>query len=249
VSPTTRVRVLVIDSARAKVSAAEVSVVQGVNTVLASGLTDDAGARTLTLKREQTVQDYQLVVRKVGYKRTERFFWLAPGDTISLTVVLARAVPQLDTVKVAATEDRRRRNYFIDAEAIAGTSRPIFSALDVIEKLRPYMVAGFAGWRVCHPLENVWVNGERIVFAPIDEMLRASGRTGITARIDLQTRSILRSIRPEHIAEMRYDDCFQRGNHFLHGENAVFIVLKPGIAFAPGQGTYVVESPPPPRRP
>jgi hypothetical protein len=71
-------------------------------------------------------------------------------------------------------------------------------------------------------------------------MVRARQHAGITARLELQIQSILTSIRPEHIAEMTFNDCFESYIKINHGANSVFVVLKPGVGFEPGVGSYVV---------
>ena len=52
--------------------------------------------------------------------------------------------------------------------------------------------------------------------------------------------SILQSIKPEHIAEITYHDCFDMSIGKNHSDMAMFIVLKPGVAYANGTGSYVV---------
>lgn len=120
------------------------------------------------------------------------------------------------------------------------------------------------GW-----IENVWVNGRHIVRPVIDpEYLAArEGALGIGAprparpnpRLTPMPRartagpppwtqyrhidtvlSILRSIKPEHIAEVTYQDCFGGAVGKNHSEMAMFIVLKPGIGYDDGVGSYVI---------
>lgn len=52
--------------------------------------------------------------------------------------------------------------------------------------------------------------------------------------------SILQSIKPEHIAEITYHDCFDMSIGKNHSDMAMFIVLKPGIGYENGTGSYVV---------
>src|SRR5207248_3138712 len=70
-SPTILVRVHVVDSARAPVAAAELTIVRGLKDVMARGQTNDAGDAVLRVKRAES--DHQLIVRRIGYSRTERF--------------------------------------------------------------------------------------------------------------------------------------------------------------------------------
>jgi hypothetical protein len=50
-------------------------------------------------------------------------------------------------------------------------------------------------------------------------------------------------IKPEHIAEVNYADCFDTSVARPGAQNAVFVALKPGIGYDPGRGSYVVEEP------
>jgi hypothetical protein len=52
--------------------------------------------------------------------------------------------------------------------------------------------------------------------------------------------SILHSIKPEHIAEITYHDCFDTSIDKSHSDLAMFIALKPGIGYKDGIGSYVV---------
>jgi hypothetical protein len=76
---------------------------------------------------------------------------------------------------------------------------------------------------------------------PIDEMARARRRAGLNAKLNLEVQSILTSIRPEHVAEMTFNDCFESYIKINHGANSVFVILKPGVGFEPGLGSYVEE--------
>ena len=103
------------DSLGAAVSGAEVSIVDGLAVMLARGQTDERGALALTIPR--TGDDHELVVRRIGYRRADVFF----NDTnpnVVFDVRLRRLIATLDTVRVTAAEDVRRKSYFIDAEAI-----------------------------------------------------------------------------------------------------------------------------------
>jgi hypothetical protein len=50
-------------------------------------------------------------------------------------------------------------------------------------------------------------------------------------------------IKPEHIAEMKYVDCRDtEATDMPKGQNALFVVLKPGIGFDPAQGSFVARA-------
>src|ERR1051325_10681838 len=72
----------VVDSTGAAVGAANVSVVSGLSTVIASAVMDSAGRGTIRFT--VTPGDYQIVTRKVGYARTDRFFHIPVGGMVSL---------------------------------------------------------------------------------------------------------------------------------------------------------------------
>jgi Carboxypeptidase regulatory-like domain len=122
------------------------------------------------------------------------------------------------------------------------------------------------GW-----IENVWVNGRRVALPVVDSQyvagrkpalgienppprpnptLSRSGQSRPTqpaftqfSHIDT-VLSILHSIKPEHIAEITYHDCFDTSIGKPHDSMAMFIVLKPGIAYDEGAGSYVVAERP-----
>jgi len=114
-------------------------------------------------------------------------------------------------------------------------------------------------------IRDVWVNGVRIVDPPISEMAIARKpeappplppvRRGPSApsaaaqphqapadpltHVPLTVWSVLMSIKPEHIEEVNYVDCFDFSMPDPHARNAVFVILKPGVRFTPGIGSYV----------
>jgi hypothetical protein len=229
------VRVRVSDSTGVAIRGADLSVVRGLNEVLATGTTDSVGRRVFLLNG--VAGDVELIVRRIGYRRADRFFTLAGDDTVTVGIVLWRVIQTLKPVKVTAREDAKRKAYYIDADAIARSDRPLFNALDIVGKLRPDMIVG----RGCPGIQNVWVNGHRVFWVAVDEMARARRRAGLNARLSLDVQSILSSIRPEHVAEMTFNDCFESYIRINHGANSVFVILKAGVAFEPGLGSYVAE--------
>ncbi|HEY6825554.1 MAG TPA: carboxypeptidase regulatory-like domain-containing protein [Gemmatimonadaceae bacterium] len=264
VAPTATLRVRVTDSLGTPLAGAEVSVVHGLAGVLARATTDERGVQALTIPR--TGEDHELVVRRIGFQRVDLFF-NDTTHTLAFDVRLRRVVATLDTVRVTANEDVRRKSYFIDAEAIEQSSRPIIDALDVVTKLRPDMIWGRAGkpdalgmhgpgWLPtarramisaarsggCPPVQDVWVNGDRQRLVPIDP-LAARRRTGDAAAISPVIATVLASIKPEHIAEMEYHPCTDHADDLpTRASNAIFVTLKPGIGYAPVTGSYVLAS-------
>jgi len=109
-------------------------------------------------------------------------------------------------------------------------------------------------------VRSVWVNGQRIVYPPINEVLaqkaaqqrraaRATphqGPTGLAA-VNLTVQSVMASIHPEHIEEVNYADCNDMSVNKVNGNNAVFVTLKAGVMFQAGVGSFVIDAPDSPR--
>jgi len=273
-----RVNVIVRDSAGAPVAGAEASVVQGLNTSRAGGTTDDRGRISLSIADvASSHDDYQLVVRKIGYTRGERFFRFL-RDTVTLELSLRRVPQELAPVVVTAEEDIKRKSYHIDAEAIANSNRVLIDATDILAKLRPDMICG----RSCQPMAsiaartrnpvracpglafsqptrcpvdntppspntNVWVNGMRLRLVIPDEVAMAR-QTGLLAGLMPGTMTVLSEIKPEHIAEMTYVDELDSSIGKIGSEGGLFIVLKEGVVYEPGKQSYIAEAPAKPTR-
>ena len=239
----TIVRVFVVDSAGSAVTGADLAVVRGLSGVIAHGATDQYGRAALRFAAEE--RDYDIVIRKLGYPRSDRFFEVDSRDTIALSIVIPSPTPQsLAAVKVTAKEDLKTRVYSIDADAIAQSKRALFNAWDIVTKLRPDMMGGRAP---CDEQLNLWVNGTRIRFVPTNDMAVArehiSPRQAVSGAYDILFA--LYEIQPEHIAEMRFRDCFDTTVPDVGGTNALFVVLKPGVVYEPGVGSFVADKWPP----
>lgn len=268
-APTVAVHVHVADSIGAPVAGAEVSIVHDLTAVLARGTTNERGDETLTIPRETGEKD--LVVRKIGFVRVDRFF--RDVSQSGFTIRLVRVVQSLSAVKVTADEDVRRKSYFIDAEGIEKSDRTIVDALDVVTKLRPDMIWGrrgepdriglhgnSAGYRAsapsarqtaaqgakygyCPPVQDIWVNGEHQRLIPINPV--ATRRlTGDAVLIGPLISTVLAAIKPEHIQEIEYHPCTDaiEGTP-VHSTNAIFVTLKSGIGFDPVVGSFLAMSP------
>ena len=269
-SPNVAVRTRITDSAGAPIEGVEVTILRGVSEVLGRGLTGPRGDRLLIVPR--MVDEYQVVARRIGYKRSERFFVAGARDTVALSIPLSRAPQELAAVAVTAQEDVRRKSYYLDAETIANSGRTLLNGVDLIDKLRPDMLFGRSGYMgnrvnvsiggtlapvlnpgetacMLAPLQNVWINGKRIVTAAPKDVAMAKAKKGmgaydpISSSTSLSPRvlSILAGIHPEHIAEMQYHECSEAKDIPMHGENALFVVLKPGIRWDDVRGTVLAE--------
>lgn len=201
---------------------------------------------------------YSLAVRKLGFTRTLRLLPIAPGDTFAITVAVARAPAELDTIRATA-QQLPSKNYFLGGDEIMASTRGIFDALDALQKLRPNMLGD--GGRVCPGVRNIWINGRREYWGSIDdpfstEMSAPSGGRGRVSRP--RTRGVTKApkmteepdgvdtvlmwLKPEHIAEMRYVNCWDMSMPEIGTNDALYIVLKPGVKFVWGKGTVVDSS-------
>ncbi len=264
------VSVRVIDSAGIAVDGAEAAVLVGLSESKASGTTDPSGHVSLTV--EQPQGDYQLVVRKIGYNRSDQFFRGKSGR-LSFDVVMHRTTQSLAPVTVTAQEDLKRKSYFIDADEIAKHADELIDASDILRKLKPDMVCG----RICNPWGGVpasvrtaaracpisntnaggcprttrssgapsafsrtsaWVNGRRILTITTDPACQA-GHRGALSGLSAGTLQVLCEIRPEHIEQIKYLDDWDNSVGKVGSNNALFIVLKEGVVYEPGQTSYV----------
>ncbi|MGH7615752.1 MAG: hypothetical protein ACREPM_00830 [Gemmatimonadaceae bacterium] len=268
----TRVRVRVRDSVGA-VQGADVSVVVGVHDARAGGVTDDQGRATIELATTDPTADYQLVVRKIGYERSDRFF-RATGDSLSFDIPLRRVVRELTPVVVTAEQNLKRKSYHVGADDIAKSDAVLLDATDILAKMRPDMICG----RECNPFAasavatrtparrcpglafsqpqrcatpdttpsyatNVWVNGRRIRLAVPDAMALAR-QHGALAGLSQGSLAVLSEIKPEHIDEMTYVDQWDTTIDKLGAQGGLFVVLKPGIDYEPGKGSFVMPDAP-----
>ena len=254
------VRVRVVDTAGRPVAGASVSILHGLQQVVAEGTTDDRGQHALSVAG--TSGDYDVMVRKIGFVRADRFFSLQAGDTIALDFQLSPAVQTLPAVNVTAEEDAKRRRYYIDADAIANSSRVIMDGMDVLTKLRPdIMMNPTPGSMDRCDVDAIWVNGEHITLPPRDTALavrRAMKLHGAAfaspnprwgpaiaamgdARVTVDVQSVLATIHPEHVAEITFHDCNDFSMPGAAARNALFVVLKPGVAYSPGIGSFVLS--------
>jgi hypothetical protein len=246
-------RVLIVrvtDSAATPISGVDLAVMRGVQRVVAQSTTDALGRHSFTISGEDD-SSLEVVARKIGFARGDRFFTLG-ADTTVISIVLQRAVQSLDAVHVSAEQDLRRKSYFLDADAIANSDRPLFDGLDVFTKLRPDMLYSRSAGAFEHcEIEEVWVNGRRVPISPFDSLdpMIASRRKTMhkppkSKPVSLAVLKTLSLLKPEHIAEINYRDCMDKGIGRIGDQNAAFITLKPGVAFDLSRGTYVVGQKP-----
>jgi len=144
------VDVRVRDTADAGIAGVEVSLVRGLNDTRASAMTDARGRAVLHFVEPDTGADVQLIARKIGFQRGDRFFH-ASRDSLVFELVLRRTVQELAPMVVSAAEDIKRKAYHIDADAIASSTANLIDATDILAKLRPDMICG----RSCRPMAGI----------------------------------------------------------------------------------------------
>lgn len=243
-SPST-VRVHVTDSLGAPIADAEVALMRGLKEVIATARTNAGGDHEFVVDLDST--DYSIVARKVGYKRGDRFIAVERGVVIA-PVVMKRIQGSLPSVTITAASDLRRKSYHIDADDIAASTTYVDDALDIVTYLRPDMITSRAGSpsrsSTCSTMQDIWVNGRRYPanFVIPDQFVvtRARNKGRGLQRTNPGTITMLSEIRPEHIAEMNYRDCFDDNMKKVGSNNALFVTLKPGVAYRQGRGTFVV---------
>jgi hypothetical protein len=257
----TRLVVRVADSSGVRLSDVSLTVIRSLRDTIAVGATDSTGVHAFFIPSGS--KPYQLVLRKIGFARLERFF-MANRDSVDLGFRMGRVVQALATVKVTEREDAVRKSYFIDADEIAASDRPLFDGADILTKLKPDMIFSRGG---CPSIQNVWVNGVAVFKqfvqssgsrAPrtisgtrnaqrnqpyiVSDMAVSRASTGGPAGVLGAARiTMLEGIKPEHIEQITYKDCYDTSIRGNFGQNAVFIVLKPGIKFEPNVGSYAVD--------
>jgi len=238
--------VRVTGSEATPISGVDISVMRDIRTVVAQSTTDGAGRHAFKLEHQDG--SLEIVARKIGFVRGDRFFTLG-RDTTLISIVLQRAVQSLETVRVSAQEEAKHKSYFVDADVIANSDRPLLDGLDVFTKLRPDMLySRSAGIIPNCDIEEVWINGKRIPISPYDSLdpMIASRRKALakpakSPPVSLAVLKTLSLVKPEHIAEITYRDCMEQSIGRMGDQNAAFITLKPGVAFNLSRGTYVIE--------
>ena len=260
-------RVTLSDSGGVRIPDAELTILRGLRDTVAVGKTSERGEWSTLLSR--SASPYQLVIRKIGYNRLQRFF-MATNVATDLTLRVGRVAQALAQVKITEKEDAVRKSYFIDADDIANSPRPLVDASDILMKLRPDMIYSRGGRDACESISNIWVNGVAVyreftpVAAPrmsspsrrpalpaspiaqppypISEMARDRVKSNPNAAaIGAARLTLLEGIKPEHIEQITYKDCYDTSMRGNFTKNALFIVLKPGIRYERGIGTYALE--------
>lgn len=227
-----RVRVVTDD---APVADATIVVRSSGRDSIATARTDKSGWHAFVLPAGGG-GEFQIVARKPGFAPDTVSVTLNAPDSLEVYLSLRPLV-----TKLAPIVSRTHPDYFIDSTQMAGSGRIVRDAFEVLTKLRPNML-GDKGRCPADPVDNVWINGKSMLrFASFTNprnfrRARLHGGSGESPLVD----SVLASIRAEHLAEIRYVNCWQRGPRpDAAAVNAIFVVLKPGIGWDWGRGSYV----------
>jgi hypothetical protein len=241
-TPRSFVRITVRDSTGAAVPSAEVTVMRGVHDILARGSTDDGGRAVLPVEVKDS-SDLSVTMRKIGYKRSDRFFEIGPNGTADVLLTVApRRQTDLDPVTVTARRDPKTMSYHLDADQIEQADLPVDNAWELIKRLRPDMLTSRGGCET--GAQEVWVNGRRIRLPLYPTGIAAArARVGVPARARFSyvPVSVMSDIPPEHIQEINYHDCFDTSMAAVGNNNAIFIVLKPGVDYKVNVGSFVLD--------
>jgi hypothetical protein len=95
-------------------------------------------------------------------------------------------------------------------------------------------------------VQEIWVNGKHIRLPLLPTgMAAAREMVGVPphARFAYAPVTVLSEIAPEHIESITYKDCFDHSMAVVGTQNAIFVVLKPGVVYQQDVGSFVVDQP------
>jgi hypothetical protein len=78
--------------------------------------------------------------------------------------------------------------------------------------------------------------------ATVNAAIRANVGAPLRARYSYIPVSVLSDIAPEHIQELTYHDCFDTSMAAVGNNNALFVMLKPGIMYVQDVGSFVIDA-------
>lgn len=236
------VRITARDSSGAPIAAAEITVRSGLKDVIAQTTTDDEGHSLLSVPVKDS-SDFQLTMRKIGYVRGDRFFAVGPHDTADVRIIVPRPGVVLDAMKTTAQSTSRFNTYDLYSDEIENADGWMGNGWEVVKKLRPVMLTSKGGCAT--GAREIWVNGKRIRLPlPPTGLAAQRARVGVppNARFSYVPVSVLSEIAPEHIAEIHYHDCFDTSMAAVGNNDAIFVVLKPGVIYQENVGSFVISA-------
>lgn len=240
--PRTVLQITARDSAGQPIPSAEITLIRGLKDVVARGTTDGTGQGTFSVELTDST-DFQVAMRKIGYPPTYRFFSARPRDTTRVAVIVQpNRAAQLAPMMITAEHEPRWKSYHLDADDIEHSSWVLENGWDVVKRLRPDMLTSRGGCET--GAREVWVNGKRIRLPLMPTgMVAAKARIGVPARARFSyvPVSVLSEIAPEHIQAINYHDCLDTSMAAVGSNDAIFVVLKPGVVYQQDVGSFVFE--------
>jgi hypothetical protein len=231
------IHVRVTDAARAPIGGADLVVVKDGREGVVFGRTDASGRFVFGFAADEQVS-YTVVARKIGYLPATLPLATASGDSVFLDIVLTTGGPTLDTVRINQRSLALAKQPFLGADEIEKDTRSILSLGDALAKLRPDIAYQ----------SHKCVAGERLrplIHGPLPP-LHGPIKPPYQAKVYVNGRYIpgdadpWRSIRAEHIAEIRYVNCLDNSIPGLPEQAwpTVYVALKPGYGWDVKKGTY-----------
>jgi hypothetical protein len=232
-APRRQIVVRVTESAGVPVLAAQILAYDARSAAVTTSRTDSAGYGRLEVPIG--ADSITLTARKVGYDAVSRTVSVRPADLLLIELSLSRAPTELPKVAIEAARLRRERQPFIDAAEIAADKRSILSLSDVIKKLR---------WGITYQAHKCLPPRPSGAFTP--GPIPATSFDVINEEVYVNGRWIPwewdpgHLIHSEHIAEIRYVNCFDKSIEGLPQQPwpALYISLKPGISWDLKRGSY-----------
>jgi hypothetical protein len=230
-----------VNDSLAPIPGASIALLDSTGQIVRGGSTDSLGNFRL-IAGDTSARRVSL--RRIGYTPALDSLLVDRGDTL-LLIVLRRSIAVLDEVVTSA---RSGKNYSVGAADITASHRGLFTAFDVLKKLRPQMLGD--GNRYCGVPNRVWINGRRIYFFPGESrppsLSRHSVREGAMPAPPPAPSGpsypsivvmILESIHAGDLAEAKYTNCWDKQPEGIF-RDALYIVLKPGVEWDWKRGSF-----------
>jgi hypothetical protein len=236
------VRVSVTDSTHQPVVGADLAVLALRGTLYMVGRSDAAGHGAFRV--DSTRLHYEIVARKLGYAPDHRNLTLRAGDTTVVDIVLARSANPLDTVRVIESQLDRDKRPYLGADEIAANKDLTMSLADVLVSIRSDIQ--YQSFRCQQMPVDVGIRLRGPIPPPggyrqrLDTTLFSNMQVFIDGEAVSRTLDPGHLIRTEHIAEVRYVNCYDQpppGMPVLPWP-ALYVKLKPGVDWDLRHGSF-----------
>jgi len=198
----------------------------------------DAAGRAVIRLPSELPSNVTVTARHLGYAAASRQINVSRADSSFLELRLATATRMLPGVSVDVARMRPERRPYIDSTEIASSTRSILSLADVVKKLRwniDYQVYKCLPRTAVGPAARGPIPG-----TPHDELHAEVYVNGQWIPPEWDPGHLIHS---EHIAEMRYVNCFDHSVQDLPELPwaALYVTLKPGVAWDVKRGSYLLD--------